>query len=378
MISGSLERLQASNRRIKQNIANAYLKAEEKGASLPEVQDSSNLAETIGRIEQGWSEWKPEPDWYDIDKILEEDTEDYPAKMICLLTDSQVTSTIYSLRASKIKTSDGVVYEGGDITNTILHTWNTECDKECGLGYKTRYVIYYFNSTNCTMNLTEPCCKLIVETLYCIFKGLNINFTYENYTNGFFYNRMMLEYVKCIDTVFNKHPILNQSCGLRRIENFECRDRRNTNTHMYANCSSLVEYYIDSLPNNAGNYFESTRFKKIDIDTSNTANFERCFYNAKVEVLESLDLNKATIVTNMFLGASYLVAINNVWNIKISGMNFGSCTNLNRDSLLRIKGACYDYSRDEGTHHIVIGSMNLGKFTEDELAEWLECGWTVS
>ena len=164
MISTNLERLQESNERISLNIANAYVKASEKGASLPVLQNSENLAETIGSIEQGSSGWQPESDWWDIDSILENDTEDYPAKMICLLSNSNKSTTIYGWYASKIVTSDGTEY--ADVKTNISHTWNAEYDKECSLGYKTRYIIYYFDNEN----IINGDKRFPIETLYCILK----------------------------------------------------------------------------------------------------------------------------------------------------------------------------------------------------------------
>ena len=151
--------------RIKSNIANAYTKAEQRGATLPTVQNSENLAETIRNIPQT-SDWQPEPDWWDIDTILENDTEDYPAKIICLLSDSDVASNIRRLGATKIKTSDGAEYT--DTTqNSFLHTWNIELDKKCHLGYKTRYIIYYYSSQN--INFTND--FGYKTALYCIIKS---------------------------------------------------------------------------------------------------------------------------------------------------------------------------------------------------------------
>ena len=74
-------------KRIKNNISNAYIKAEEKGAILPEILNSNNLADTIESIGQSSGEWRPEPDWWDIQKIIEEDTEEYPAKVGVLITE---------------------------------------------------------------------------------------------------------------------------------------------------------------------------------------------------------------------------------------------------------------------------------------------------
>ena len=68
-----------------------------------------------------------------------------------------------------------------------------------------------------------------------------------------------------------------------------------------------------------------------------------------------------------------------MFNIKISGIDFGACVLLNRDTLLRIIDALYDYSEDtEGVHIIKFGTVLLAKLTEEEIAEITQKGWTVS
>lgn len=188
MIDINLQRLQDSNERIKSNIANAYGKCEEKGAELPTVQDSTNLADTIESIPQGLSGWKPQEDWWDIDKVLAEDTEDYPAKIICLLDDSESVSSLYGMNAAKIRTSDGSVYE--NVGDLILHEWDVSKDKACSLGYKTRYLIYYYDLPSFNFNT-----NFSASSLYMIFK--NVNATVTNLVP--FSNLKLLEYVKMID-----------------------------------------------------------------------------------------------------------------------------------------------------------------------------------
>ena len=64
----------------------------EKGANIEDTDPFRNYASKIGQIrtvEEMYSEgnWHPEFDWWDIKAILENDTENYTQKIICLLTD---------------------------------------------------------------------------------------------------------------------------------------------------------------------------------------------------------------------------------------------------------------------------------------------------
>lgn len=156
--------------RIKTNIANAYDKAEEKNATIPETRNSENLAETIESI----GEWKPQPDWWDIKSIVENDTEDYPAKAIFLMTDTtlkQIFSQNNFFNAEKIKFSDGQI-----ITENGQYTIEENGLKQCSLGYKTYYAIVYLKSTAINFSYTNMTSQFRslkfvyfynVETLQC-------------------------------------------------------------------------------------------------------------------------------------------------------------------------------------------------------------------
>ncbi len=86
------------------------------------------------------------PTWWDIKTILDNDTEDYANKAICLLTDGFDSTTLNFYNSTqKIVTSDGATY-----TANATHTWDKSLDKQCVSdgknAYKTRYIIIYSNS----------------------------------------------------------------------------------------------------------------------------------------------------------------------------------------------------------------------------------------
>ena len=137
--------------RIKGNIASAYTVAGGKGATLPAVQNSANLAGCIDTITGGGAssdEWQPNPNWWDIKKILDEDTRDYPGKVGAIIyaienvSDFQLSSS----GMTAVATSDGAFYTYADNGANVSHNWDTSKDKDDGRGLKTRWVIYYYTT----------------------------------------------------------------------------------------------------------------------------------------------------------------------------------------------------------------------------------------
>lgn len=360
--------------RIKTNIASAYTKAEEKGATLPEVQNSANLPATIESITGGGEEWQPQPDWWDIDKILEEDTEDYPAKMICLLNDIHSTQTFYQYTNwTKMVTSDGIEYTNQN--KSFTHTWDSSKDKECSQGYKTRYVIFYYSNDFQYRNL-----NLGASIMYIIFKNINVKIPSTNIGSWSpLANCSNCQYVKFKNCTFSgsNFSFANMS-KLLGIEGYNSINNT-ISDYMYQNCISLskIDDYPQS-PTSMNNTFSSSLFKEIKyIDTSNVTNFNNCFNLCHCEIIENLDFNSATNISNMFNGTGNVISINNVSNIKITGLNFNQASSLNHDTLIRILNALYDYS-DGDTHTITLGATNLAKLTEEELAIGTNKNWTIS
>ena len=128
-------------------------------------------------------DWVRPSDWWDTKTILQEAqpiTEEgityYPAYILLLksIEDStrfcQLTGTINlpsspSLRADAWLMSDGAWYIGSDIT----HIWDKTKDKDCSLGYKTRYAIAYTttpeNFTSVFIEKTMPCLEAILGNI---------------------------------------------------------------------------------------------------------------------------------------------------------------------------------------------------------------------
>ncbi len=383
MISTNLERLQANNARIKRNIENAYIEAKEKGASLPSVQNSANLAEMIRSIPQGSSEWKPEKDWFDVDRILAEDTEEYEQKAIWLMNDLADVFTMEKgfQNVDKVRMSDGGEYT--DFTQVQRHVWDRSKDKECGLGYKTRYVIFYWSGPKFrSTNLGD----FRHEILYLIYRNVDFVTVNQNYWFGqLLYSTVALRLIDC-----KWSASCNLMLALGRLKCVELGISGVRNSAMLSMSnpywSNLKVQEVYDFFHNEGlesmGYCFSSGGDLIEIDlrsTDGVKNFKHCFATADgLQVIRNLSLRSASDVTNMFMGCYGLRELY-VSDIGMSGLSVDGCNFLSRESLLRLKDACYDYSSDmESTHNIKIGAMNIAKLREEELAEWQNKGWTVS
>lgn len=380
-----IERIQASNERIKSNIANAYSKAEEKGVILPDVKNSANLASTIESIDT--DKWQPRTDWWDIDGILKNDTETYPAKMIYLLNDySDSTSFVLNDKnnIAKVKTSDGVEYE-----ESAVHFWDKTQDKECGLGYRTRYVIVYFSELNSefTCNPTVNIQEIDTNVIYVIFKDLQLTYN-QTGSNSFF--RQAHYFLEC--------AMFDNSCFTQSNQGYifnNCKSLVKTNLsfknatagyYRFMYCSSLREFVDFDISNyrSIGYMFAGCeairKINKFLISTPATTTtvklFEKCHNLESIEELDLLGLKDTTSIFSECFNLSY---IGKVSNILISGLNFASCYNLSHDTLIKILEALADYSQDnDNTYVLTFGSVNLTKLTDEEIAIGQNKGWTIS
>ncbi len=364
--------------RIKGNIANAYSKVEEKGASLPGVQNSSNLADTIAGIPQEAGDgWRPQEDWIDIDEVLANDREEYPAKAIVLMRDAEDMTEVTDRGGSpfgnfrKCRTSDGVEYTD----KVFRHFWDRGKDKECGLGYKTRYMIFYYDTTNFNWSLWRGSFKY---ALYAIFENTNQSSGNWGYTYPQMTYLQALKFKNChveklqlpqfIEKVFVEDSV------------FDCVE------HGFGKLSSedineligLNDYSVYSSVS-----FQSENLVRLPVlNTVNCTSFKNCFngdYN--LQVIDGISFDGAvaeSLNTNVFLSCFCLREIRSiVGSIKIN-LNFNDCYALDYDTLMRILNALYDYADDGNTHTITLGGVNLAKLRDEELAIGQNKGWTIN
>lgn len=348
MISNEIERIQANNERLKTNIASAYSKAEEKGATLPEVKNSANLANTIESITGGSSEeeWQPQPDWWDIDSILENDTEEYAGKVIMLLRDTSDRMELFGdsfSNLAKVVLSDGTEYK--NLSNGFVHNWNNSNDKECSLGYKTRYAIFYFSTDTTILTNNDQTSWLrnfAPITIYAIFKNLKI--TSWNMTRTFNALKICesLKFLNC--GIYNFE--FTQPC-FKKIYFDEMCVWTNPSTalngkfygarNMYTNnIQKLYDFiYTDSNTNCARLFSDCLKLKEIDLkSTINVTSFQQTFSSCySLEKVKNIDTSNATTLSSTFSNCSsieYFENCNlNLENAVSLDSAFNSCFLLN-------------------------------------------------
>ena len=137
-------------------------------------------------------EWQPNPKWWDIRKILDEDTRDYAGKVGAILynfndvSDFQLSS--YGMTA--VATSDGAFYTYADNGSTVSHNWDTSKDKDDGRGFKTRWVIYYYTTDTTSDVFRQSDTKFGWTYNFIAYLVLRINCSNGNY---FCYYQRLLE-----------------------------------------------------------------------------------------------------------------------------------------------------------------------------------------
>lgn len=291
----------------------------------------------------GGGEWQPHPDWWDIETILKEDTED-SAKVILLIRDLEDTSSLGSISSSAdgvakmIKTSDGTTYTSDKYN--ISHTWDKTKDKPCSLGYKTRYVIYYydeyvreFSNSDLAATVLYAVCDTTWQTnsssaIHIFSSSSNLSY--------------LLEGVKCIgNNIFTGRNgtgvrvyVTNNSSNLKSIEGVKVASHiTEINTLSTSNCT-----------------IEKLTFDNVDC--------------TNITTLPSLS------------NASKLKHLSGLRNIN-ANFTLTNALSLTKESLLDIINNLVDLT-GQTTKELVISKYNISKLTEEELATATNKNWMVS
>lgn len=299
-----------------------------------------------------YNEWQPHPDWWDIETVLMNDTENYAGKWICLIPNVEKTTT-FTVNSNIVayKTSDGSMY-----TSTTTHTWDETKDKDCSDGYKTRYIIYYSNSENSPTNTQFDSYYVNVLSLYIIF---NINIVYGYYFLRNFY----------------------------LLQSFKFINNKNFNTTTMSNfCNN--NYSLKKIPDN--------------LYTSNVTNFNQfCYYCYSLKIAPSLDFSNATNLSSLYgycynlisiLGVidftkltsspsniftqTYQLVNYNIINTKYS-ISFSNMINSNHQSLLNLVNGLVDL-KSSSIQTLTIGTNLISKLTIAERSIAINKNWNLA
>lgn len=308
--------------------------------------------------------WKPNSTWWDIDKILEEDTENYAGKCIVLYSD--INKTIYFTYGKpnepypqKIKTSDGAEYTYSETSSysSVTHTWDKTKDKTSNLEYGTRYAIYYFDNSNSTgMQIDKDKSKLYVIVDNAKIWQRNSS-TEDNPFNG----NGNLECVKFQN---------GGSLGKNGNYNYQ---------YSFYGCYALRELSTLNLSDpitNLNNFFGSTSLEEIpEIDTSQSTRLDYFLItNRLLKKIKTLNGN-ATIYNWGIYNCTNLSIIENISNIKFN-FNVSGSPLLSHDTLIRILNALVDLT--EQTSKTLMLGQNKTKLADDELEIATSKNWVVN
>lgn len=365
-IADKLTYLNGTKEAIKQAIT-------DKGVEVSNADTFRSYADKIASITTGngtvdiEGTWHPNPYWWDIESILQNDTRDYAGKFIALIfnIDDDITLNLSSNANNgcvAIATSDGAFYTYNENGSTVVHTWDKTQDKPVtdndGEQLCTRYVIYYYNTTL----VSNIFIKLPANNVYIIF-GLSI-------TGGHIFLKNNL-YLQCFE--------FSDNFSFVNITDFtsfcyECpalvKLPKNLDvsngTRFYAFCSGCTS--LSELPEN--------------FDVSNGTNFTLFCYKAKciTKLPKILDVSNGTEFSNFGYGMESLL----VANIKLPSTSITTLSNSSsilKSSLQYIANNAPDVTDLDIPPTLTLGSSNIARAggADGEIIQTLvNKGWTVN
>lgn len=138
------------------------------------------------------------------------------------------------------------------------------------------------------------------------------------------------------------------------------------------------------------------------IDTSSVVHFDDMFYNcnslttipqfdttnlysanlmfggcSKLVSLPLLDFTKAEQLRSMLLACSELVELGGFTNLSVS-LDLSSSRKLTAESILNVINQAKDLSGTGGTATLTLGTTNIAKLTEEQIAIATSKGWTIA
>ena len=370
-----------------------------KGVSVADTDTFASYADKIGQISGGGGggdtpteEWQPNPNWWDIKKILDEDTRDYPGKAGVILYNFNDVSD-FQLAASgmtAVATSDGAFYSYADNGTAVSHNWDTSKDKDDGRGAKTRWVIYYFTTDTAGYSFGQTDKSFGWAHNYIAYLVLNINCPSGVAFCG---NQRLLE---AIDTVGHSISGTNfssfcSSCNsLTKLPDGLDTSKGTTFNNFCLGCYSLTKL-PDGLDTSSGTNFGSfcsscNSLTKLPdgLDTSKGTNFGSfCSGCSSLQKVPEIIMSANTsAITSKYSGPFY----NAHW-LKELPLTLPSNTNFWLDSSTRISIESFRYIADHAPdvtatpRTLTVGNTNLSRINSEDptiITDLNAKGWTVA
>lgn len=354
-------------------------------------------------------EWRPQVDWWNIEKIVQEDTEDYPAKIGILLTDER-GGTI-GIRGNNFFGAEKIVCSDGQIVteNNVLLTVGEEGLKKCSKGYNTWYVIMYLKTTTVDYGYYNLCNSFKDAKMIYFYnvENLNLNSSWSVESNsleawtsnqpfkigGNNGSNMTMYFRDCY--LLQKLPEVS-------ICNFGMIPFGHQRVLNITNCPKLKKSEVLKVVGNrsaedsgatAFNCYNTFYGENLDLEEDFGFNLSLMkampsIFGGPVE-LEKLDFTNMTTINGTCgvkrinqVEGTIKVSCNNTFNAETNSFNAKYL--LDHDTLVKIINALADYSepqyKEDGTQIIYTLSLgiNKNKLTEDEIAVGTNKGWTIS
>lgn len=351
------------------------------------IYDVANYSKAIVDV----TDWSPKQDWWDIKKIIEEDTEDYPAKIILLLNDAYKYINLESVNfyetIAKVKYSDGF-----ETTQQVVHKISDDGIKTCSKGYGTWYAIIYLNST--TTNFMS----------YLSFRILfpSLIYTYFYNIEDFGCNSSFkIDYMPYFEAWESNKPFIisgNMICNISTSPKLQVLPQISVWNRRQQDINFANFLYIEHVPlltkKELLKYFD---FKKISYGNENNNSAQilnDCLIGENVDLEKDFGWNFENVTristlqgmssikkldfsnTTSYYGKIYVPNIDEVVGIKLTNCNIFQDTNQSRETLVKILNALEDYSN--GSTHTLILGKNISKLSDEELAIATNKNWTVS
>jgi hypothetical protein len=404
-----------------------------------------NYADKIGEISGGGEpsgEWQPNPNWWDIRKILDEDTRDYKGKIGVILYNFNDVSDfqLSSWDLAAVATSDGAFYSYANNGMNVSHNWDTSKDKDDGRGFKTRWVLYYYatDTTSDTFARDDP--KFGWKYNYIAYLVLRINCSSGG---SFCNNQRLLEAIDNVGYIINGIYFNNfcSACSsLTKLPDGLDTSKGTNFSYFCSSCASLTKlpdgldtskgttfYYFcsscasliklpDGLDTSSGtnfSYFCSSCASLIKLpdglDTSSGTNFNNfCAYCSSLTKLpDGLDTSKGTTFSYFCSSCTSLIKLPEItmaanttaitskysgsfssssWIIELP-LTLPSNTNFWLDMSTRISIESFRYIADHAPdvtatpRTLTVGTTNISRINAEDptiITDLNAKGWTVA
>ena len=161
-------------------------------------------------------------------------------------------------------------------------------------------------------------------------------------------------------------------------------------SYMFQNCVSLTtvpQFDTSSVTTMQRMFYDCSSLTTVpQFDTSKVTSFNSTFYNCtSLTSIPLLDAGKVTIAYNMLVNCSALTTIGGfkdfgkVSSLTGNGITLAYCPNITRESIVNIFNNLYDRATaGYSIQPITIGSSNVSKITEDDIAIATNKGWRIS